>query len=145
MGGIVELFVGGEQVKVGTILKLKCAISTYAGTRQLEPKRISIVKDTNEEVAFWAALARHNQDVLRKPWVLSQKDKDDIEKRAMEEQKRVRIKVEKDRERRKLRAEQLKKKVRHEEKRESRRRKEEEQMNAGALLGSDKVSVPWES
>ncbi len=137
--GIFTLLVDGTHaLDIGTVIKVKCTISTFRYTRQLDLHRISIVRDTDAEVAAWAELAQFRRNVLLRPWHLRTEEmrrlmdeRDANARRAVEEQRRMREKQVRRREKR-VRWEE--KKREYEEKKERRRRKEEIMFNAGALI-----------
>ena len=92
------------------------------------------MKDTNDEVRAWAETAEWKRDVLSQPWVLSKAQRDKIDQEIVQDAVRERETAKK----RKLRvAKYVEKKRRHIEKTEKRRKREEEELNAGALKGSN--------
>ena len=138
--GLASLFIDNKPVHVGTILKVKGTITVFRN-RQIELKRVFIVKDTNEEVMYWASLARFRRDVLAKPWVLAHAQMkavdDDLEaqeKRERERKKAKQAKYLRDRER----------KGKSDEKKERHRRRLQEVLDEGALVGSNVIRAPWE-
>ena len=138
--GLASLFINNQPIHVGTVLKVKGTIAEFR-ERQIELKRVFLVKDTNEEVAFWAGLARHRRDVLSKPWVLSPADMkvldDQIEAETRKEEERKnarRAKYEVSKER----------KAENDEKRQRQAEKKRRLFDAGALKGSDVIKAPWE-
>lgn len=138
--GLASLFIDNKPVHVGTILKVKGTI-TFFRNRQIELKRVFLVKDTNEEVMYWASLAQFRRDVLAQPWVLTHAQMkavdDDIEaqeKRERERKKAKQAKLLRDRER----------KGKSDEKKERQRRRLQEVLDDGALVGSNVIKAPWE-
>jgi hypothetical protein len=125
---------------VGAILKVKGTITMFR-SRQIELKRVFLVKDTNEEVQYWASLAQLRRDVLAKPWVLThaQMKATDDEIEAQERRDRDRKKAKqakhlRDRER----------KGKSDDKKERQRRRLQEVLDDGALVGSNVIKAPWE-
>ena len=125
---------------MGTILKVKGTIAFFR-TRQIELKRVFLVKDTNEEVMYWASLAQFRRDVLAQPWVLTHAQMkavdDDLEaqeRRERERKKAKQAKILRDRER----------KGKSDEKKERQRRRLQEVLDDGALVGSNVIKAPWE-
>lgn len=138
--GLASLFIDNKPIHVGTILKVKGTITMFRD-RQIELKRVFLVKDTNEEVMYWASLAQYRRDVLAKPWVLTpaQIKAADDEIEAQERRDRDRKKAKqaryiKDKER----------KAKSDEKKERQRRKLQEVLDDGALVGSNVIKAPWE-
>lgn len=138
--GLPSLFIDNQPVRVGSVLKVKGTIAEFR-ERQVELKRVFVVRDTNEEVAFWAGVARHRRDVLSKPWILSPADMkaldDQIEAETRKEEERQiarRAKYEASKERK---AENDGKRQRHAE-------RKRRLFDAGALKGSDVIKAPWE-
>ncbi|KAJ9666550.1 hypothetical protein H2201_003207 [Coniosporium apollinis] len=136
--GVFDVVVDGRRLDVGTVVKVKCGISEFRKTRQLELKRISVVDTTDEEARAWEELALFRRQVLDKPWVLSAE-----EMKAAEEQVRREKRKEREREKRKREHDELtrekrerraEKNVKLDEKAERRRREEEVMFNAGALI-----------
>lgn len=98
--GVFDVIVDGSRLDIGTVAKVKCSISEFRKTRQLELKRISLVDTTDEEVKAWKELAVFRRQVLGKPWVLSAEEM----KAADEQVQRKKRKKRKDRERVSLRS-----------------------------------------
>jgi len=145
--GCFELVVDGKGLDIGTVVKAKCTISSFRDTRQLVLKRISIIKNTNEEVAAWRETAGFKKDVLSKPWVLTSEERDSIDRKKMEDEqalrdgeKRFRAETRARNERHAKRAQKLNE---HDERAERRRKERETRYNAGALPGSDMIYYNW--
>ena len=144
--GLPTVCVDREPIDIGTtVLKVKARLDSFRGTRQLRPERVWIVRDTNAEARAWMETAEWKRECLARPWVLT----DDaamarVDDRVRAEADRERKREKEAREWRKSRANRDENKRRHAEKREAKRRLEEQQLNAGALLGSHLVSTPWE-
>ncbi|KAI5251927.1 hypothetical protein E4T42_03838 [Aureobasidium subglaciale] len=133
-----EIRVDGQVVDVATVMKVKCTIGRFRGSKQLELKRCNVIKDTTEEIAAWESMAEFKRDVLGKPWVLSAADRVDLDVQLQEEA--MREQEEECQERRTQRALQKreehraeKRKAREEEK-EKRRLAAEKKFNQGALI-----------
>lgn len=138
--GEYTITVDGEELDVSSVVKVKGTISTFRDVKQLELKRIWVVRTTNEEAAFWSQLAKFKQETLSLPWVLDdatrlkhETDRKEGKRKEWERKQAYHKKWEAWRERTKV----------QEDKREQRRRKEEVMMNAGALPGSNVLTVPW--
>lgn len=136
--GCYDVIVDNTILDIGTVVKVKCTISEWRQTKQLELKRIHIVRSTADEVKAWQEVVRWKRDVLGKPWVLSKKQLLDLEAAEAEirRQRRSEERAEEERQRQKVakkarRAEKMKV---FEEKAEKKRRQEEVIMNAGALI-----------
>ncbi|KAI4638476.1 hypothetical protein J4E93_010030 [Alternaria ventricosa] len=136
--GIFDVVVDGEALDIGTVVKAKCLISEFRGSKQLDLQRISVVKTTNEEAQAWVETAAFRQAVLSRPWRITSAEHKKI-KHAIKAEK----KIEQDNER--LQAEYKVKKeerrlakeaylAQREKKLEARRRKEEVMLNSGALI-----------
>lgn len=59
-------------VKLYSIVKAKGSVNEFWGQRQVQLKRITVLKDTNDEVAALAETTQFKRDVLLKPWVVSE-------------------------------------------------------------------------
>lgn len=139
--GLASILVDKEPVPVGSILKVKGTITKFR-ERQIELKRAFRVKNTNEEVAFWASTAKHRRDVLSRPWVLTEAEMREIDEDIAADERRER---ERKIERKEKYAKHEHRKARHDEKREKQRKKVEQVLNEGALAGSNIILAPWES
>lgn len=136
--GVFDVLVDDVLLEVGTVVKVKCSVDQWKGMKQLELKKITIVKCTAEEIIEWKDVAKWKREILDTPWVLGaqelskmeQKDRDDRQ-RQTERQRRA---EEKKRAYLMKKAEREQKMKMYEEKWERRRRKEEIMMNAGALI-----------
>ncbi|KAF2110554.1 hypothetical protein BDV96DRAFT_615132 [Lophiotrema nucula] len=136
--GVFEVTVDHQRLDIGTVIKAKCTLSEFRCVKQLELKRIWVVKTTDEEAKAWTETAAFKSEVLSKPWRLTstehKKITDDIKMGRKKAQEYERMKLEHEarrKEHRKAREEYLGKR---EVRLESRRRKEEIMMNAGALV-----------
>ncbi|KAL8659899.1 MAG: hypothetical protein Q9226_000193 [Calogaya cf. arnoldii] len=83
----------------GSVVKIKGGISEFRGEKQVTLERISLVRTTNEEATAWVENATFHQEVLCKPWVVSERDQWraknkaaglDKERKAKKERKRRR-------------------------------------------------------
>ena len=143
--GNFRVVIDGAEIDIGTVLKVKCTISEFRGSKQLEMLRAWVVRTTDEEAAAWAETAEYKREVLSRAWRVSGREhrriKEGIEReRKAERAERVRekkverMRAEKEAERmnkRKVRAEKL---ARHVEELERKDRRESSMMNAGALI-----------
>jgi hypothetical protein len=59
-----------SSVDVGSLLKVKGLIGEWWGIRQVLLERVSVVRDTTEEIKIWEENTRFLVDVLSKPWHL---------------------------------------------------------------------------
>ncbi|KAI9790437.1 MAG: hypothetical protein M1816_005101 [Peltula sp. TS41687] len=92
---------------LGKVVKVKGCIGEFRGEKQVVLKRLSIIKDTNEEVACWRELCAFRKDVLSKPWVVDSEEekrfvrderrREEREKRRRRERRRRREKEEEER------------------------------------------------
>jgi hypothetical protein len=136
--GVFEVTVDQQPLDIGSVLKAKCTISEFRGVKQLELKRVSIVKTTDEEARAWTETAAFRQKVLARPWHISssehKKIKHDIktEKKRQQEYDRRKAEYEAKKEEQRLAREVYYEQ--REKKLEVRRRREEVVMNAGALI-----------
>ena len=138
--GLASLFINNKPIHVGTVLKIKGTIAEFR-ERQVELKRVFLVKDTNEEVAFWAGVAKHRRDVLSRPWVLSSADMKFIDDQVDSE---TRKEVERKNARRAKYKVNMERKAENDEKRQRQAEKKRQLFDAGALKGSDVIKAPWE-
>lgn len=138
--GLASLSIDNQPIHVGTILKIKGMIAEFR-ERQIELKRVFLVRDTNEEVVFWAGLAKYRRDVLSKPWILSPADM-----KALDDQIEADLRIETERKHaRRAKYEACKeRKAESEEKRQRQAEKKRRLFDAGALKGSDVIKAPWE-
>jgi len=137
--GVPDLFVDKKHVPVGSILKIKGTLTKFR-ERQIDLKRVFLVKSTNDEVLFWAGVAAHKR-ILAQPWILTDSQRAKADARAVIEEKRSRdmIKV-----KRKVHARDHKKKALKAERHEKQRKQLSEIMDAGALEGSNVIKAPWD-
>jgi hypothetical protein len=136
--GRYEVLVDKMPLDIGTVVKVKCTISVFRHLRQLELKRIWILKSTAEEIAEWEEGAKFKREVMHQPWILSKERLMELQKAEVETRKK-REEAER-REEKRLRyevvakARRLERRRDHEERKEAKRRKEEDLMNAGAII-----------
>lgn len=129
-----------EKIDVGTRLKCKGTIEVFRGTKQLDLKRVSVVRDLAAEVECWNELADFREKVLSEPWVLSEKELRRLER---ETKRMSREGKEKESRRRNRRREKMRmvseRSTIVDEEAERGRMLEEMGMDEGALKGSEKV------
>ncbi|KAF2274091.1 uncharacterized protein EI97DRAFT_382203 [Westerdykella ornata] len=136
--GNFAVMVNGEEIDVGTVLKVKGTISEFRGNKQVELKRVWIVKTTDEEVKAWLETARFKKEVLDVPWHITKGEHRRIvvaekyEKKKRAEKERLQREYEEKRMERKRRKE--KEMAERERKLEIKRKQEEIIMNEGALI-----------
>jgi hypothetical protein len=136
--GVFEVTIDGQPVDIGTVLNAKCTISEFRHQKQLELKRVRIVRTTNEEAKAWAEAAAFKREVLSIPWHISSTEhrqiKKEIKMRKKQEEEEQRREAEKEAKIRRRKEAYDAYMAQREEKLERRRRKEEVMMNAGALI-----------
>ena len=136
--GSFDVIVDGQVLDIGSVVKVKCTIDEWKGTKQLELKRIRIVFSTDEEIRTWEELARWKRDIIGAPWVLESETLRNLEQEDRNERKKRwendRVKEEKRRAHMAKRKEREARHKAYETKWERRRRKEEIIMNTGALV-----------
>ncbi|KAI4113684.1 MAG: hypothetical protein LQ338_008131 [Usnochroma carphineum] len=69
-------------IDIGSVVKIKGGISEFRGKKQVTLERISLVSTTNEEASAWAENALFYQDILGKPWVVSERKQQQAKKEA---------------------------------------------------------------
>ncbi|KAH9812969.1 Telomere regulation protein Stn1 [Teratosphaeria destructans] len=132
--GSPSLTIDAKLVDVGDVIKVKGTISTFRKIRQIEVKRMSVVKDTNAEAHHWSDMAAWRRDVLSKPWVLSTPQRYGIDEKIRKAEKAERERGQK---KKAMGAKFEEKRKRHEARYEAKRVELEKVMNAGALYGSN--------
>lgn len=74
-------------VKLYSVVKAKGNINEFWGRKQVLLKRITVLKDTNEEMAALAETTEFKRNVLSKPWVVSEETiADEKRKLGMDEE-----------------------------------------------------------
>ncbi|PNS20285.1 CST complex subunit STN1 [Sphaceloma murrayae] len=132
------LYLDDDLLQPGLVVKAKGTFSAYRGVRQINLKRLNILKDTAEELAAWEAETKFRTEVLSEPWILSTKQRQSID--AMNKQEEAQLKLEEARAdlEKKQRARKLeqhmRKRAKREEEEERQRRKLEAEMDEGALV-----------
>lgn len=139
--GLPTVYIQGEEVELGTVVKAEGRIELFRDSRQLVVQRIAKVKDTREEAVHWSKTAEWKRKVLSKPWMLSDAERRTIDAKLAVEEKQE---LKKERHRRKKKTEWDEKRKAHEERKEARRRLQELDFNKGALKGSEVLKMPWD-
>jgi len=137
-----EVHVADKQVDIGTVVKAKCTISMFRDERQLELKKVSILADTNGEVAAWEAVVAFKRDVIGTSWVLTEAQRQHIDDWQRKEDARMRKEREAEKRSRaghdarkmKREVQRAEKEAKHRVIMENRRLKAEKEMNEGALI-----------
>lgn len=136
--GRYDVLVDKRPLDIGSVVKVKCTISVFRNIKQLELKRIWILRSTAEEIAEWEVGAKFKSEVLSQPWVLSKErlrelQKAEIEKRSKrEDAERMEEKRQASEAAKKLKRAERRRE--HEQRKELKRRKEDIAMNAGAII-----------
>ncbi|OQO03943.1 hypothetical protein B0A48_10585 [Cryoendolithus antarcticus] len=137
---IASLYLDKRPVPVGSVVRVKGTITKFR-ERQIELKRLFLVESTDEEVRFWARLAKHRRDVLSKPWVFTPAQRATADAKAAAAEKRARDKV-----RHECRADAklLAREASDRAKQDVLDKQQTAILNAGALAGSEIIRAPWE-
>ncbi|KAK5677122.1 hypothetical protein LTS10_010311 [Elasticomyces elasticus] len=139
--GLPTLYLNFKPVQIGEVLEVKGTIAVFRGERQIELKRLFRVNGTNAEASEWRKTALWISGVLAEPWILTDKERDAMDKRL----KREEVDEKKmDNRRRAKDAKHDEERKRYEEKREAKRKRAEGRMNEGALRGSSILPTPWD-
>lgn len=147
--GVFDVFVDGhKKLGIGTVIKVKAVIGEFRKIKQLELKRIYVIRTTGEEVKEWAEVARWKRDILSNPWVLAPGKLKELDSQDTSERQKHWDTEKKKKEHNRAKDEKLAKRrektERHEAKVEKRRKAKEDELNRGALKGSDLLWAPWQ-
>lgn len=63
-----------NDVDVGTIIDVKGGLSLFRGHKQINILKATVLRSTEQEVAFWEKIRKFRHDVLEKPWQLTDKE-----------------------------------------------------------------------
>ncbi|KAJ4424891.1 hypothetical protein N0V82_000394 [Gnomoniopsis sp. IMI 355080] len=63
-----------EEVDVGSIIDVKGGLSLFRGNKQIKILKATILRSTEQEVAFWEKTQKFRRDVLERPWKLTDKE-----------------------------------------------------------------------
>lgn len=61
-------------VDVGTLIEVKGGLTLFRGHKQIKILKVTILRSTEQEVAFWEKIMQFRQDVLDKQWNLKDKE-----------------------------------------------------------------------
>lgn len=128
-----HVVIDNQIIDVNTVLKVKGTLRKWNDAFQLRPKRISIVRGSEEEARIWSEYAGFCDEVLAKPWRLS-----DEQVAALEagEKKTTRAEIDKEKklEEREIQRELYRKKIAAAEvKAEAKRQAMVSELNGNAL------------
>ncbi|KAG8623536.1 hypothetical protein KVT40_008512 [Elsinoe batatas] len=133
-----KLFLDGTTLQPGMVVKAKGTFSSFRGIRQVELKRLALIKDTAEEMAAWEAEARFKREVLARPWVLTEEERREIDEGWRKEDAQMKLEEArrelKGKERARKKEVVERKRAKREREEEGKRRVLEERMNEGALI-----------
>lgn len=62
-----------EDVDVGTIVDIKGELALFRDHKQVKVLKTTVLRSTEQEVAFWIRLRDFRRNVLDKPWELTEK------------------------------------------------------------------------
>jgi hypothetical protein len=123
-----------SSLQIGTTVQAKGQIATFRQTRQLSLLRLNIVPSTTAELALIASRTEFHNDVLSKPWVLSEKEQEKLRKREDTAEKEETEKRERKRRRERMkveREERHRRRIEQEYAREEAERKETAEIARG--------------
>lgn len=63
-----------DEVDVGTVIDVKGGLSLFRGHKQVKILKATVLRSTEQEVAFWGKITTFRRDVLEKPWKLTDKE-----------------------------------------------------------------------
>lgn len=63
-----------EEVDVGTVVDMKGGLSVFRGNKQIKILKATVLRSTEQEVAFWEKIQKFRREVLDKPWTLTDKE-----------------------------------------------------------------------
>lgn len=63
-----------EEVDVGTVMDVKGGLSVFRGNKQIKILKATVLRSTEQEVAFWEKIQKFRRDVLDQPWTLTDKE-----------------------------------------------------------------------
>lgn len=61
-------------VDVGTVVEIKGGLTTFRGNKQIKILKTTVLRATEQEVAFWDKVREFRASVLEKPWRLTDKE-----------------------------------------------------------------------
>jgi hypothetical protein len=136
--GRYDVLVDRQPLVIGDVVKAKCTISVFRNVKQLDLKRIWIIRSTSQEVEEWEQCAKFKHEVLNQPWELSKDKLRELQKGEMEKRRKKeeagRMEEKKQKHEAAKKGKRAERRREHEQRKEDRRRKEEEAMNAGAIV-----------
>jgi hypothetical protein len=136
--GQFSVLLDGSELDIGSVVKAKCTLRRWRNEMQLQIERVSLIRDTNEEVKGWAETSRYRAEVLGMPWVLSKQEMKAFDRREekgrRERERWGRAQAEHERRKRERQVVYETKIREAEEKEERKRRGREERYNDGALV-----------
>lgn len=62
------------EVDVGTVIDVKGGLSLFRGHKQVKILKVTVLRSTEQEVAFWEKARKFRCDVLATPWKLTDKE-----------------------------------------------------------------------
>jgi hypothetical protein len=136
--GRYDVLVDKAALDIGTVIKVKGTISMFRNVRQLELKRIWIVRSTAEEIAEWEEGAKFKREVLNQPWVLSKERLRDLQQaelgKRLKREETERMEQKKHRYEAAKAAKRAERRKEHDERKEAKRKQQENVINEGALI-----------
>ncbi|KAK6442433.1 hypothetical protein LTR95_001341 [Oleoguttula sp. CCFEE 5521] len=138
--GIASLYLDKRPVSVGSVVRVKGTITKFR-ERQIELKRLFLVDSTDDEVRFWARLAKHRREVLSKPWVFTPEQQASADAKAAAAEQRAKDKARYDR---RANAKHSSREARNQAKQDALDKQQTAILDTGALAGSETIRAPWE-
>lgn len=128
--GLLAVEIDGTQIDIGTVIEARCTVTTYRGTKQLDLKRVKILRSTKGEANAWLEISKWKK-IISVPWTLTKPALRRLDKEhhaELKKDKQDMIRYEQN-----LQQHQRRKKLREADA-EVERQKEEQVMNQGALI-----------
>lgn len=73
-GGMTPIVTVPEEIDVGTIIDVKGGLALFRGHKQIRILRATVLRSTEQELAFWEKVKQLRETVLDKPWQLTDKE-----------------------------------------------------------------------
>ncbi|POS85199.1 hypothetical protein EPUL_003765 [Erysiphe pulchra] len=85
---VLHPLVPWDRVHVGSVVKIKGKVDIWWNQKRIEIVKLDILRCTDLEVRCWNEVISFKQDILNKPWVLTQKQEHRCRKRANKQLKK---------------------------------------------------------
>ncbi|KUI69509.1 Protein stn1 [Cytospora mali] len=63
-----------DEVDVGTVVDVKGGLALFRGNKQIKTEKVTVIRSTEQELAYWEKIQAFRREVMDRPWRLTDKE-----------------------------------------------------------------------